>query len=52
MLIRMSTIKLNTDCVCLGHLVTAVVMPDHYKKMMPVHYKKTANQTAHTIVAI
>ena len=36
--IRMSIIKFNTDCICLGHLhvhVATVVMPGHYKKMMP-----------------
>ena len=27
-------------------------MPGHYKKIMLGHYKKTANQIAHTIVAI
>ena len=27
-------------------------MPGHYKKIMVGHYKKTANQIAHTIVAI
>ena len=46
----MSTIKLNTDGICLGHL--AEVMPGHYKKIMLGHYKKTANQSVHTIVTI
>ena len=50
MSIMMSTIKLNTDGICLGNL--AEVMPGHYKKIMLGHYKKTANQIAHTIVAI
>ena len=27
-------------------------MPGHYKKIMLGHYKKTANQIAHTVVAI
>ena len=27
-------------------------MPGHYKKIMLGHYKKTANQIAHAIVAI
>ena len=46
----MSTIKLNTDGICLGNL--AEVMPGHYKKIMLGHYKKTANQSVHTIVTI
>ena len=37
----MSSIKLNTDCICLGHLASNAG-----------YYKKTANQSARTIVAI
>ena len=44
--IRMSTLRLNTDCICLGHLNVHVA-----SKKMPGHYKKTANQSACTIVA-
>ena len=29
-----------------------LVMPDHHKKIMPCQYKKRANQSARTIVAI
>ena len=43
MSIGMSTIKLNSDCICLGHLATVV---------MPGHYKKTANKSVRTTVAI
>ena len=50
MSITMSTIKLNTDCICLGNL--AEVMPGHYKKIMLGHCKKTANQIGYTIVTI
>ena len=38
---RMSTIKFNTDRICFGHLASNAQS-----------YKKTANQSARTIVAI
>ena len=40
--IWMSNIKLNTARICLWHMLA------HYKKIIPSHYKKTANQSMHT----
>ena len=51
MSIRMSIIKFTTDGICLGHLhlhVATVVMPGHYKKIMPA----AANQSTRTVLAI
>ena len=45
---RMSTIKLTQIVYAFDMWL---VMSGHYKKIMPGHYKKTANQSAHTIVA-
>ena len=48
MYMRMSTIKLTQIVYALD---TWLGMSSHYKKIMPGHYKKTANQSVHIIVA-
>ena len=37
----MPTIKLNTDCICLGHLA------GNYKKTLPSHYRQNPSQSEH-----
>ena len=48
MYMRMSTIKLTQIVYALDMWL---VMSGPYKKIMPGHYKKTANQSMHIIVA-
>ena len=49
MSIRMSTIKLNTDCLCLGHPASNAWS---LQEIMHGHYKKTANESVCTVVTI
>ena len=42
----MSTIKLNTDCICLEHLAS------NAQSLKENNARLAANQSAHTIVAI
>ena len=46
MSIRMSTIKLNTDCICLEHLAS------NAQSLKENNARLAANRSAHTIVAI